>query len=56
MTAAKVRREQVSVVLNAQERAELERVAQEQHRSLSNQIRHLLATALKNQGERATAA
>ncbi len=41
----------VTVTLDPQLRAALERAAQEQRRTLSNQIRYFVAKALEHQGE-----
>jgi hypothetical protein len=46
--------EQVSVRLDPELRAAIERQAQSEHRTLSGQIRHLVAQAFQNQ-ERAAA-
>jgi hypothetical protein len=49
-------REQISVTLDRELRAALERAAQEEHRTLSNQVRHWIAQAVANHGDERVAA
>lgn len=55
MADTKERRDQISVTLDRELRAALERAAQEQRRTLSNQARFFIAEALERQGEQAAA-
>jgi hypothetical protein len=41
------RREQITVPLDADLRAELERLAAQEHRTLAGQVRHLMVKALE---------
>jgi len=54
MANAKERREQVSVPLDSELRAAIERRAQAEHRTVANWIRHTVAQALE-QGEQVAA-
>lgn len=47
--AAEKQREQISVTLDRELREEIERVAAAEHRSVSAQVRHLVAVALAKQ-------
>jgi len=49
MMANAKEREQISVPVDAELKAALERAAKEQHRSVANLVRHICATALENQ-------
>jgi hypothetical protein len=49
-------REQVTVALDGELRAAIERAAAQEHRTLSGQIRHLVQTALERQDARQVAA
>jgi hypothetical protein len=46
---ANAKREQVSVALGPELRAAIKRAAEAEHRSMSNQIKHLVAQALEQQ-------
>ncbi len=52
---ANAKREQVSVALGPELRAAIKRAAEAEHRSMSNQIKHLVAKALEHRGEQAAA-
>jgi hypothetical protein len=52
---ANAKREQVTVTLDPELRAAIKRAAEAEHRSMSNQIKHLVARALEQQGEGAAA-
>jgi hypothetical protein len=49
-------RQQISVTLDRELRAALERAAADEHRTLSNQVRHWIAQAVANQGGEGIAA
>ncbi len=56
MAKLQERRDQISVPLDPALRAAIKRRADAEHRTVANLIRHIVATALEKQGERATAA
>jgi hypothetical protein len=56
MANSQDRRDQISVPLDPALRAAIKRRAAAEHRTVANLIRHIVAMALENQGERATAA
>jgi hypothetical protein len=53
--AKESRREQVTVALDGELRAAIERAASAEHRTLSGQIRHLVSGALQQQTGRVAA-
>ena len=44
-------REQLSVAIDRELRSKIERAAKAEHRTISGQVRHLVATALESQSE-----